>query len=156
MNLASVIIMVIGITGFAACSGKNNVHELNLDTYSSFTEIVSASPRATYDLYDGNNTSSINLSRVSQKFGTQFNVYVEEGLEGTWKKLKKAYDLNPPSDWVKTGLSKDDISASFTIARNMDNARILFLTKTHDDYYVIFKQNWAGFVQDPKNILKKK
>jgi hypothetical protein len=156
MNLVLVIIMVIGIISFTTCSGKNNVYDLNLDTYSSFAEIVSANPRAGFELYDGNNTSSINLNMVSKKFGTQFNVFVEEGLEETWKKLKKAYGLNPPSDWIKTGLSKDDLFSYFAIGRNMDNAQVLFLTRTHEDYYSIFKQDWAVFVQDPKNILKKK
>jgi hypothetical protein len=123
----------------------------NLDTYFSYAEIVSANPRAAYMLSD----SGINLNNVPSKLGTQFNVFVEEGLEETWLKLKKAYNLNPPADWVATDLSKDTILQYFAVARNMDDAQILFVTRAHGDFFSIFKQDWAVFVQDPKGILKK-
>jgi hypothetical protein len=134
----------------------NTVISLNLGTYSSFSEIVSANPRAGWELYDGFDPSSINLNKVPSILGTQFNVFVEEGLEETWGKLKSAYNLNPPDDWVLTGLSQDEILGNFALGRNMDNARILFVTRAHDDFFSIFKQDWAVFVQDPKGILKKK
>jgi hypothetical protein len=144
-----IIVLILIITG-------DVVFSQNLDTYSSYSEIVSANPRAGLDLYNGSNPSTINLNRVSSVFGTQFNVFVEEGLEETWKKLKNAYNLNPPKEWIVTGASKDQILQYFAVARNMDKARIFFVTRAHGDFFSIFKQDWAVFVQDPKGILKKK
>jgi hypothetical protein len=127
---------------------------LNLYTYNSYSAIVSANPRAYFVLYDGSDPSSINLNNVPSKLGTQFDVFVEEGLEESWGKLKKAYNLNPPEDWVKTGISNEELIEYFAFARNQDDAQVLFLTRTHDDFYSIFKDEWAGFVQEPKGILK--
>lgn len=69
--------------------------------------------------------------------------------------MKSAYNLNPPADWVITGLSKEDLVGNFAVVRNMDNARIFFVTRTHDDFFPVFRQDWAVFVQDPKGILNK-
>ena len=144
--IISIILMVIGTLVFSQ----------NLDTYFSYLEIVSVNPRARYDLLNASNYSSVNLDKVSSVFGTQFNVVVEEGLEETWNKLKAAYKLNPPADWVVTGISKDEVEEYFAIAYNMLDVRMLFVTKAHEDFYSIFRQSWAVFVQDPKGILKKK
>ncbi|MDR1179550.1 MAG: hypothetical protein LBK44_03530 [Spirochaetales bacterium] len=140
------------IIGIMLMVSGSMVFGQNIDTYFSYLEIVSANPRAAWAL----SGSGINLNNVPSKLGTQFNVFVEEGLEETWLKLQRAYNLNPPADWVITGLSKDKIEVSFTVARNMDNAQILFITRAHGDFFPIFKQQWAVFVQDPKGILKKK
>ena len=126
----------------------------NIDTYFSYSEIVSANPRAAFSL-GGGSPSNINLNRVPSRLGTQFNVFIEVGLEETWDRLKKAYNLNPPEDWIVGGITKNELLDYFALARNMDNAQILFITKAHAELYAIFRQDWAVFVQDPKGILKK-
>jgi len=136
-------------------SSKSPASVLTLDTYYSFSEIVFANPRATLSLYSGSNTSSISLDRVSSRLGTKFNVYIEKGLEEKWEKLKNAYNLNPPEGWVSYILT-DEITEYIAIARNADNSNVLFLTRAHGDFYGMFLQDWATFVQDPKGILERK
>jgi hypothetical protein len=142
--IVSMILMVTGTLVFGQ----------NLDTYSSYLEIVSANPRAAWTL--DSSLRNVNLDRASSRLGTQFNVFVEEGLEQTWERLKSAYNLNPPRDWVLTGLSKQVLIDYFAMAVNMDDANILFITRAHAEYFAVFRQSWAVFVQDPKGILKKK
>jgi len=97
----------------------------------------------------GSVASLNNLQRVT----TNYNVFVQEGMEPLWERIKTTYNLQVQADWVATFKEEQLMDLA---AMAMDGPyNILFVAPPTElvNLLVMHSSGLFAFVDDPRNVL---
>ena len=98
----------------------------------------------------GRDVASLNLL---QRVTANYNVFVQEGMEPLWERIKTTYNLRVQADWVVTFKEEQLMDLA---AMAMDGPyNILFICPPTEltNTLVMASSGLFAFVDDPRNVL---